>query len=316
MSWPRGPPRNKTVSELAEHPGNVAAEAPAAAAPAAAGGGGGGGAAAAAAAQAAHAAAYSVEGLLGGGGGGGAANNNASSYVSGLSGYNSNRSFWGRGHSRNMYNRQKGKWTQKQEEQFLQQQEQLRQLRRARLVQECATAAALFEVGDRVQFAPVGIWAIHDTTETVAIFEGMATECIANVRVVESLMHQPGALLGRDVRELRHPQKPLRVAVGQRANLSARRQATRNVYEEATGGQFAGKTGPYKQISDFLESPRTKSTAPENTLPALKWKKEPKEPKNPNGSEGGGGGGGGSEGGASSRKTRKTRKRKTIINNY
>ena len=302
MSWPRGPPRNKTVSELAEHPGHVAA--------AAAAGGGGGGGAAAAAAQAAHAAAYSVEGLLGGGGGG-AANNNASSYVSGLSGYNSNRSFWGRGHSRNMYNRQKGKWTQKQEEQFLQQQEQLRQLRRARLVQECATAAALFEVGDRVQFAPVGVWAIHDTTETVAIFEGMATECIANVRVVESLMHQPGALLGRDVRELRHPQKPLRVAVGQRANLSARRQATRNVYEEATGGQFAGKTGPYKEISDFLESPRTKSTAPENTLPALKWKKEP---KNPNGSEGGGGGGGSeggrSEGGASS--SRKTRKRKTI----
>lgn len=286
MSWPRGPPRNKTVSELAEHPGPLGAEA-------AAGGGGG----AAAAAQAAHAAAYSVEGLLGGGGGG-AANNNANSYVSGLSGYRSNNSFWGRGHSRNMYNRQKGKWTREQEEQFLQKQEQLRQLRRARLVQECATAAALFEVGDRVQFAPVGVWAIHDTTETVAIFEGMATECIANVRVVESLMHPPGALLGRDVRELRHPQKPLRVVVGQRANLSARRQATRNVYEEATGGQFAGRTGAYEEISRFLESPRTKSTAPENTLPALKWKKEP---KNPNGSEGGGGS-----------SSRKTRKRKTI----
>jgi uncharacterized membrane protein YgcG len=246
--------------------------------------------------------------LLGGGGG---KNNNANSYVSGLSGYNSNASFWGRGHSRNMHRRQRGKWSNKEEKDYLERLAQLREIRRARLLQECATAASLFAPGDRVIFAPVGIWAHHDTTETVAEFVGMATECLADVRVIESLAHVPGLVIRRDVRELRHIQKPLRAVVQARHNLSERRQAVRNMYEEATGGQFAGRTGPYREISQFLESPRTKSTAPENTLPALKWKQEPKNPNRSEGGGGGGGGGGSSGGGGSGGSQRKTRKRKT-----
>jgi hypothetical protein len=323
MSWPRGPPRNKTISELAGHPGPAAAAggaadqpqqanaAPNAAAAANAAAGAQAAANAAAGAQAAATSRQMAEILLGGGGGGGN-NNNANSYVSGLSGYNSNASFWGRGHSRNMHRRQTGRWSNKEEKVYLERLEQLREIRRARVVQECATAASLFAPGDRVIFAPVGIWVHHDTTETVAEFVGMATECLADVRVIESLVHAPGLVIRRDVRELRHIQKPLRAVVQARHNLGQRRQAVRNMYEEATGGQFAGRTSPYHEISQFLESPRTQSTAPENTLPALKWKQEPKKPKNPNGSSGGGGGGGGGGDGSSQRKRRNTQKRKTI----